>query len=223
MPDKVEIRKKGQLCVLVTFLTIIGKLQSRSCFERPVRYIEVMGSLSKKWGKVKRWNSFLHQIFFCTICSSNQFNPRIKDLGSQRKVHHEIILGTNVEVDFSAFVPSNGNLFCVKEQLMMLYITDFLCAGHRCPANWRPRKDIIYLFPFFGWQNILKNGKFSCFCVVEWGSFCGSEERRRWHFTTDISCLNLTDNHSSTLQSTSPWNHPCIGRYHSPTGVKSEL
>ena len=152
-----------------------------------------MGSLSKKWGKVKRWNSFLHQIFFCTICSSNQFNPRIKDLASQRKVHHEIILGTNVEVDFSAFVPSNGNLFCVKEQLMMLYITDFLCAGHRCPANWRPRKDIIYLFPFFGGQNILKNGKFSCFYVVEWGSFCGSEERRRWHFTTDISSLNLTD------------------------------
>ena len=115
-----------------------------------------MGSLSKKWGKVKRWNSFLHQIFFCTICSSNQFNPRIKDLGSQRKVHHEIILGTNVEVDFSAFVPSNGNLFCVKEQLMMLYITDFLCAGHRCPANWRPRKDIIYLFPFFKGQNIFE-------------------------------------------------------------------
>ena len=177
-----------------------------------------MGSLSKKWGKVKRWNSFLHQIFFCTICSSNQFNPRIKDLASQRKVHHEIILGTNVEVDFSAFVPSNGNLFCVKEQLMMLYITDFLCAGHRCPANWRPRKDIIYLFPFFGDKIFLKNGKFSCFCVVEWGSFCGSEERRRWHFTTDISCLNLTDSHPSTLQSTTHALEDIILQ-----GVKSEL
>ena len=130
-----------------------------------------MGSLSKKWGKVKRWNSFLHQIFFCTICSSNQFNPRIKDLGSQRKVHHEIILGTNVEVDFSAFVPSNGNLFCVKEQLMMLYITDFLCAGHRCPANWRPRKDIIYLFSFF-WDKIFwRMGSFLAFVLLNGGAF----------------------------------------------------
>ena len=38
-----------------------------------------------------------------------------------------IIFGTNVEADFSAFVPLNRCLFCLKERLMMLHIRDFLC------------------------------------------------------------------------------------------------
>ena len=94
-----------------------------------------------QWSKAsfKRPYSFPPKIFPCTW---NQFRPRIKDFGSQRKVHSEIILRTNVEADFSAFVSQNsqllspnGSLFCLKEQLMMLYIRDFLCTGHRCPCQ----------------------------------------------------------------------------------------
>ena len=93
-------------------------------------------------------------------------------------------LRTNVEADFSAFVAQNfqllspnGSLFCLKEQLMMLYIRDFLCTGHRCsplPIEGQ-RKTSFTPFFLFGTGNILKNCEagFSCFYVGEWEAFVG--------------------------------------------------
>ena len=109
---------------------------------------------------------------------------------------------------FSAW---KSNWWCFTSQISFAQDTDVL------PIEGQGRTSFTF-FLFLRAKIFLKNGKFSCFCVVEWGSFCGSEERRRWHFTTDISCLNLTDSHPSTLQSTTHALEDIILQ-----GVKSEL
>ena len=125
---------------------------------------------------------------------------------------HTVIVKTNVGADFSAFVllSPNGSLFCLKEQLMTLHIRDFLCTGHRCPANWETS---FTSFSFF----ILESCKpgFPSFYVGEWGAFV--EEGRegwvwRWHFTTDISCLKLHSSIQETLLKVPQPIIPSIGK-----------
>ena len=122
---------------------------------------------------MKGWNSFL--LFKRSSAPQSSLSQESRIWVWKQKVH-TVIFKTNVGADFSAFVllSPNGSLFCLKEQLMTLHIRDFLCTGHRCPANWETSFTPFLLFI------LLKSPKsgFPSFYVGEWGAFVEGGEGR---------------------------------------------
>ena len=90
------------------------------------------------------WGSKIIKYFL--FCTWNVKAVKPKNQGScfTKESAPMIIFGTNVEADFSAFVPLNRCLFCLKERLMMLHIRDFLCTDVHCQLRGKANFCILF-------------------------------------------------------------------------------